>query len=112
MRSPVGRMLVKDGNRRSDAKLLDVIRRVELALGEVRVVERRYKGKLLDSMVVNKDALLRARRVYTRATEFVAGVRLADGTASGRVVGDRKVVADACTRLRHLERQLVGLESL
>jgi hypothetical protein len=105
-------MLVKDGNRRSDAKLLDVIRRVELALGEVRVVERRYKGTVLDSMVVNKDALLRARRVYTRATEYVAEVRLHEGTASGRVVGDRKVVADACTRLRNLERQLVGLESL
>lgn len=99
-------------SRRDDAKLLDVIRRVELALGEVRIVERRYKGKVLDSMVVNKDALLRARRVYTRATEYVAEVRLHEGTASGRVVGDRKVVADACTRLRNLERQLVTLEGL
>lgn len=104
MRSPVGKLLAKDAHRRSDAKLFDVVRKVELALGEVRVVERRYKGAVLDRAVCNHDALIRARRAYIRATEFVA--------ALDKPVPIRKAVSDATVRLRNLEKQLVELEKL
>lgn len=106
MRSPVGKLLARDATRNDDLKLIEVIHRVELALGEVKVVERRYKGELLDSMVVNKDGLLRARRAFQRATEYVAGVVAASG------VPVRKAVSDATVRLRNLEKQLVQLEKL
>jgi hypothetical protein len=112
MRSPVGRMLVKGTQRETDGRLMEVLRRIELALGEVKVIERREKGVVTDRAVVNKDALVRARKAYLRATEFVAAVRIEEGTATGRVRGDRKPVADACTRLTHLEKKLVELERL
>lgn len=103
---------MKGTQRETDGKLMEVLRRVELALGEVKVVERRDKGQVTDRAVVNKDAIVRARKAYVRATEFVAAVRIEEGTASGRVRSDRKAVADACTRLTHLEKKLVELERL
>ena len=112
MRSPVGRMLARGTQRAADSQVAEAIRRVELALGEVRVVERRDKGIVLDRAIVNKDALVRARRAYLRATEFVAAVRIEEGTATGRVKGDRKPVSDACVRLSYLEKKLVELEGL
>jgi hypothetical protein len=105
-------MLTHGTQRQTDARLIEALRKVELAIGEVRIVERCYKGKVLDRAVVNRDALVRARRAYIRATEFVAAIRLEEGTASGRVRSDRKPVADACKRLTHLERKLVELEGL
>jgi hypothetical protein len=104
MKSPVGRMLTKQASRQDDLKLIEVIHRVELAVGEVKVVERRYKGEVLDRAVCNRDALLRARRAYIRATEYVAPLR--------NTVPVRKAVSDATTRLRNLEKQLVELEKL
>lgn len=108
----MGRLLVRGTERDTDGQLMEMLRRVELALSEVKVVERREKGVVTDRAVVNYDGLIRARRAYTRATEFVAQVRIEEGTASGRVRGDRRPVADACTRLSHLEKKLVELERL
>jgi hypothetical protein len=112
VRSPIGRLLARGTQREADGKLMEALRRVELAISEVKVVERREHGVVTDRAVVNKDALVRARRAYIRAIEFVAAVRIEEGTASGRTRGDRKPVADACTRLTHLERKLVELEGL
>lgn len=94
---------MRESNRRDDARITEAIKKVELAIGEVRVVERREHHVVLDRAIVNKDALLRARRAFTRATEFVAGMAAAGG---------RKAIGDAGTRLRHLEKKLVELERL
>lgn len=97
-------MLVKGATKLDDLKLIEVIHRIELAVGEVKVVERRYKGEVLDRAVCNRDALLRARRAFIRATEYVATL--------DKEVPIRKAVSDATTRLKNLEKQLVTLEKL
>lgn len=97
-----------------DRALHEWVHKVELAIGEVKVVERRANGVVLDRAVVNKDALLRARRAYRNAVAAVAERRITDGTATGRIpiTRERQVVVQASTRLKYLERRLAELEGL
>jgi len=97
-----------------DKRLREVVHRVALALGEVKVVERRKDGVVLDRAVANKDALVRARRAYRTAATAIGAVRIAAGTATGRTPLDRerRVVLECMRRLTGLERELTELERL
>jgi len=100
--------------KRTKAGVTEAIRKVELALSEVKVVERRHKGVVLDRAVVNRDALVRARRRYLHACQTVAALRLKGGYATGEtpLALEPHYLLSACRALATLERQLTALEAL
>jgi hypothetical protein len=93
--------------------MVELLRRVELALGEVFIVERREQGVVTHRAVRNRDALTRARKAYVAACVAIGKVRLEDGTASGHSTHrERASVRTALDKLDQLRRKLEGLEAI
>ena len=112
MRTPL-RRIVRDQDRAEiDVAIQEALRKVRLAMSEVKVVERKKDGKVTHRAVVNKDALDRVRRAYTNASMIVGKARQADGTTEGPQRPDRQSVRLACDQLNQYQRELATLEGL
>jgi hypothetical protein len=111
MRTPLRKIMRDQDRAATDQAIGEALRRVRLALGEVRVVERKQNGQVLDRRVVNKDAITRALRAYQAACLVVGKAREADGTTSGPMRPDRLVVKQACERLSEMARELDELKA-
>lgn len=110
----MGRVLRKMLRRDEDQSLVEVVHRVALAIGEVKLIERRHQGVVTSRAVANRDALQRARRAYSRAAAAIGQVRVGDGTATGRrpLIEERRVVVEQCAKLDALRVKLAELEAL
>jgi hypothetical protein len=111
MKTPLRKIMREESRAGIDLAIGEALRRVRLALGEVRVVQRKKDGVVVDSRVVNPDALQRARRAYMSAAEIVGKARQLDGTTTGPQKPDRITVRTACEQLDGYVRELVELES-
>ena len=95
-----------------DQEIVEALRRVELAIGEIAITERREKGVVTHRRVRNRDAIARARLAYQRAATLIGEVRVADGTATGARSVERSTVRDAMTRLDRLRGQIEEIEAI
>jgi hypothetical protein len=112
MQTPL-RRIVRDRDREEvDHAIGEALRRVRLALAEVKVVERKEDGKVTHQAVVNKDALGRVRRAYTTAAMLIGKARQADGTTTGTPKPDRHAIRAACQQLDDYQRELARLEGM
>lgn len=71
----------------------------ELALGEVRVIERREKGEVTHRAISNKDAIERAKTAYVRASTAVETVRIEEAGAEDAGTRRRAGLRNAIARL-------------
>lgn len=100
------------GVRDGDAAVREVVHKVALALGEVKVVESWKNKVLVGERVANPEAIQRARHAYRVACQILGHVRQLDGTTEGPQRPDRKVLAEAGQRLDALNLALARLEGL
>jgi|SRR5262245_14638933 len=112
MLTPLKRVVRALDRTEIDEAICEALRRVRLALGEVRVVERRKDHVVTHRTVVNKEAIGRARKAYTTASMLVGKARQADGTTSGPQRRDRRSIENACDTLNEYQRQLADLEGI
>jgi hypothetical protein len=106
MKVSLGKVVRERDRREVDHAIAEALRRLRLALGEVRVVERKQGGVVTSRRVVNKEALTRAERAYHTAATLVGRARQADGTATGPQRADRAPVRQACETLSGYSRKL------
>jgi hypothetical protein len=93
-----------------DQAIAEALHRVELAIGEVRVVERRAGGEVVGRRVVNREALARARKAYWAAATMIGKARSAEGLTVGPQRPMRPPLRRASDRLRELVCQIGRLE--
>jgi len=92
-----------------DQAMTEALRRFELAIGEVHVIERRENKVVTGRIVRNKDALARAKKAYTDVARFLGAMRAKQPTYP---TTDRQAIRNALTRLDALREQLADLESI
>jgi hypothetical protein len=112
MKTPLGRIVRERERSDVDHAIGEALRRVRLAIGEVRVVERKQDGQVLSRAVVNKDALQRAQRTYMAACALVGKARQADGTTAGPRRPDRLSIRQAEETLAGYAHQIAGFLGL
>ena len=106
MRTPLRRVVRERDRAEVDGAVREALRRVRLALAEVKVVELKANGVVTHQAVVNKDALGRVRRAYTNAAMLIGKAREADGTTSGAQRPDRQAIRAACQQLDDYQKEL------
>jgi hypothetical protein len=106
MKVALGKVVREQERREMDRAIAEALRRVRLALGEVRVVERKQGGVVTGRRVTNKEAIRRAERAYHAAATLVGRARQADGTTTGPQRADRAPVRQACETLSGYSRRL------
>ena len=112
MRTPLRRVVRERDRAEVDVAVREALRRVRLALAEVKVVELKANGVVTHQAVVNKDALGRVRRAYTNAAMLIGKAREADGTTSGAQRPDRQAIRAACQQLDDYQKELARLEGM
>ena len=90
----------------------EAIRRVQLAMGEVRVVEKKKDGTVIDQRVVNYPAIVRARQAYLAAAKVIGQVRIDEGLASGQKAVVRLGVQAALVKLEECRREIERFQGL
>jgi hypothetical protein len=95
---------------RRDQAIAEALHRVVLAIGEVRVVERKAEGQVVGRRVVNREALARARRAYQAAAIMVGKARAADSLTVGPQRPPRPALRQAMDTLLDHARTLGRLE--
>ena len=98
--------------RTKDEVVVEALRRLELAISEVRVVERKKEGQVVSETVANLDALPRAKQAYQTTALLIGKARQLDGTALGTPQADRPFIVKAMERLEEYRQQLARLETL
>jgi len=83
----------------ADQQMEQAIHAFELALAEVRVIERRAQGVVTHRAIANRDALDRAKNAYARAAVAVDAVRIEEVEREGRAATVRIGIQRALERL-------------
>lgn len=110
VKTPLRRVVRERDRAAVDEAVREALRRVRLALAEVKVVERKVDGVVTHRVVVNQDAIGRVRRAYTTAAAVIGKAREADGTVAGPPRPDRLAVRQACQQLADYQKELARLE--
>lgn len=96
-----------------EQEVTELLRKVELAIGEVRVVERRQEKVVTHRAITNRDALHRAQRAYTHAATRIGEMRRAATALAGTQRAYRAgFLQGAIERLDTIQRTLVDLEGI
>ena len=96
----------------AEERARELVRRVERAVSEVRVVQRVQHGEVLDQRVVNPDAIQRALKEYRLAAIALGQQRHEDGTNQGPMAVDRVWVTRLTEELERSWRELDRLRGL
>jgi hypothetical protein len=88
------------------------LNRVRLAIGEVKVVERKKDGEVVSRSIANHDAIVRARKVYSEAAHAIGVVRRAEGLCDGPQQPTRKMLVRAGETLETYRRAIEALQAL
>jgi len=96
----------------SEHLMTQALKRVQLALSEVKVITRYKDKKIVYEGIANHDAVVRARKVYIEAGEAVGKVRQLLGLTRGEQRPSPKVVRAAELRLDEYRRELERLQAL
>ena len=95
-----------------EAVMTQALKRVQLALSEVKVVTK-YRDKIVVSeTIANYDAIVRARKVYIEAGEAVGKVRQLLELTRGDQRPSPRLVKAAELRLDEYRRELERLQGL
>jgi hypothetical protein len=88
------------------------LNRVRLAIGEVKVVERRKDGEVTSRAIANHDAIVRARKTYSEAAHAIGVVRKAEGLCEGPQRPTRRMLQKAEEALEDYRQAIEALQAL
>lgn len=103
---------MKLGRGPADQLVEQALHRLKLALGEVRVVERKKDGKVVQETIANHDAIIRARKVYTETAHAIGVVKRASDAGLGPQTPTRGLVKEGLEKLEEYRRELERLQAL
>jgi hypothetical protein len=112
MKVPLGRIMARDDRKTNDRLMAEALHRLRLAIGEVRIIEKKQDGRVVDQRVVNQAAIVRARQTYVAAAQVIGHVREEEGLAAGGYKLARPGIQVACERLEECRREIERLQGL
>ena len=92
--------------------MAEALKKVELAISEIKVIKRYKEKVVIGEKVVNHDAVVRARKAYLEAARAVGTVRQLAGLTQGEQRPSGRVVAGAVAKLEEYRVELERLQGL
>jgi hypothetical protein len=113
MKVPLGRIMAMRGRSEADKVMREAVQRLRLAISEVRVVEQRKDGKVVNQTVTNYAGIVRARQAYMAAANVIGRVRREEeGTTGKPRVVLRPGIQAAVDQLEECRREIERLQGL
>ena len=92
--------------------MAQALKRVQLAMSEIKVKEQWKDRKLVNAIVLNHDAIVRARGKYAEAAHAIGVVRQLRGLTVGPQRPEGRVLKDAEEQLDYYRRELERFQAM